>query len=81
MSIIFSSFTAMKSTDADFEPVQNQRKEMACNISDNLNLTEVEEDDLTLSGYVEDSFEFLDHMDCSVLDHMDCSVPSQVCNL
>lgn len=56
----------MKSTDADFEPV------LTSNISDNLNLTEVE-DDLTLSGYVEDSFEFL--------DHMDCSVPYQVCNL
>lgn len=75
MSIVFSSFTVMKSTDADFEPV------LTSNISDNLNLTEVEEDDLTLSGYVEDSFEFLDHMDCSVLDHMDCSVPYQVCNL
>lgn len=71
----------MKSTDADFEPELTQREEMAPNISDNLNLTEVEEDDLTLSGYVEDSFEFLDHMDCSVLDHMDSSVPYQVCNL
>lgn len=71
----------MKSMDPDFEPALTQRKEMASNISDNLNLTEAEEDDLTLSGYVEDSFEFLDHMDCSVLDHMDCSAPYQVCNL
>lgn len=81
MSIIFSSFTVMKSTDADFAPVLNQHKGVASNISDNLKLTEVEEDDLTLSGYVEDSFGFLDHMDCSVLDHMDCSVPYQVCNV
>lgn len=66
--------------DADFQPVLTQHKEMASNISDNLNLTEVEEDDLTLSGYVEDSFEFLDHLDSSVLDHMNCSVPYQVCN-
>lgn len=65
--------------DADFQPVLTQHKEMASNISDNLNLTEVEEDDLTLSGYVEDSFEFLDHLDSSVLD-MNCSVPYQVCN-
>lgn len=71
----------MKSTDADFEQVLTQHNEIASNIPDNLNLTEAEEDDLTLSGYVEDSFEFLDHMDCSVLDHMDCSVPYQVCNL
>lgn len=72
----------MKSTDcAEFEPVVSPHEEMASNISDNLNLTEGEEDDLTLSGYVENSFEFLDHMDCSVLDHMDCSVPYQVCIL
>lgn len=69
----------MKSADADFEPEPNQ--ESASNIPDHLSLPEVEEDDLTLSGYVEDSFEFLDHMDCSVLDHMDCSVPFQVRNL
>ncbi|TWW73518.1 Rho GTPase-activating protein 30 [Takifugu flavidus] len=42
---------------------------------DNLNSTE---DDLTLSGYVQDNFEFLDHMDCSVLEHMECTVPYQV---
>lgn len=80
MSIIFSSFTVMKSTDADFVPLLNQHKGTASNISDNLSLTEAEENDLALSGYVEDSFEFLDHMDCSVLEHMDCSVPYQVCN-
>lgn len=38
-----------------------------------LNSTEV--DDLELSDYVEDNFEFLDQMDCSV---MDCSVSNQV---
>ena len=47
--------------------------------SDILNSTEVEGDDLGLSGYVQDNFEFLDQMDCSVLDHMDCSVSYQVC--
>ncbi|XP_068587443.1 rho GTPase-activating protein 30 [Cebidichthys violaceus] len=31
-----------------------------------LNSTEVEEDDQELSGYVQDNFDFLDHMDCSV---------------
>ncbi|KAM9349545.1 uncharacterized protein ABDE67_009274 [Symphorus nematophorus] len=46
--------------------------------SDVLNSTEVEGDDLGLSGYVQDNFEFLDQMDCSVLDHMDCSVSYQV---
>lgn len=59
----------MKSVEADIKSVAD----MASNISDNPNLSDVE-DDLTLSDYVEDSFEFLDHMDCSVLDHMDCSV-------
>lgn len=36
-----------------------------------LNSTEVE-DDHKLSGYIQDNFEFLDQMDCSVMDHMDC---------
>ncbi|CAJ1072867.1 uncharacterized protein si:dkeyp-68b7.12 [Xyrichtys novacula] len=46
--------------------------------SDIFNSTEVEGDDLGLSGYVQDNFEFLDQMDCSVMDHMDCGVPYQV---
>ncbi|XP_061834954.1 rho GTPase-activating protein 30 [Nerophis lumbriciformis] len=46
--------------------------------SDVLNSTEVEPDDQELSGYVQDNFEFLDQMDCSVLDHMDGSVSCQV---
>lgn len=47
--------------------------------SDILNSTGVEVDDLGLSGYVQDNFEFLDQMDCSAMDHMDCSVSYQVC--
>ncbi|KAK5611953.1 hypothetical protein CRENBAI_005370 [Crenichthys baileyi] len=45
-----------------------------------LNSTEVEEeeDDHKLSGYIEDNFDFLDQMDCSVMDHIDCSVSYQV---
>lgn len=46
---------------------------------DVLNSTEVEGDNQELSGYVQDNFEFLDQMDCSILDHMDCSVSCQVC--
>ncbi|XP_060901338.1 rho GTPase-activating protein 30 [Labrus mixtus] len=41
--------------------------------SDILNSTEVETDDLGLSGYVQDNFEFLDQM-----DHMDYGFTSQV---
>lgn len=69
----------MKTADcADFEPTVTQCEER---LPDEHSLPEAGEDDVTLSGYVEDSFEFLDHMDCSVLDHMDCSVPYQVCML
>ncbi|KAM6989816.1 uncharacterized protein LKV04_009409 [Tautogolabrus adspersus] len=46
--------------------------------SDILNSTEAETDDLGMSGYVQDNFEFLDQMDFSVLDHMDCGFPYQV---
>lgn len=38
-----------------------------------LNSTGVGKDDQELFGYVQDSFEFLDQMDCSVMDHMDSS--------
>lgn len=69
--LVLSLFTVMKSSDcADFA-----HEEMMSNVSDNLNSTE---DDLTLSGYVQDNFEFLDHMDCSILEHMECTVPYQV---
>lgn len=37
-----------------------------------LNSTEVEQDDQELSGYVQDNFEFLDHMDCSVSCQVIC---------
>ncbi|GLD50754.1 uncharacterized protein AKAME5_000390200 [Lates japonicus] len=46
--------------------------------SDVLNSTEGGADDQELFGYVQDNFEFLDQMDCSVMDHMDCSVSYQV---
>lgn len=81
MSIISSSFPVMKAPEADLASVLPQYKETVSNLSHTFNFTEVEEDDLTMSGYVEDSFEFLDHMDCSVLDHMNCSLPYQVCPL
>ncbi|XP_037537835.1 rho GTPase-activating protein 30 [Nematolebias whitei] len=42
-----------------------------------LNSTEVE-DDHKLSGYIQDNFEFLDQMDCSVMDHMECGLSYQV---
>ncbi|XP_068196191.1 rho GTPase-activating protein 30 [Antennarius striatus] len=51
--------------DCSFEP------------SDMFNSTEVEGDDLGLSGYVQDNFEFLDQMDCSALDHLECSASYQ----
>lgn len=49
--------------------------------SDVLNSTEEEGYDIELSGYVQDNFDFLDHMDCSVLDHMDSSAAYQVGSL
>lgn len=45
-----------------------------------LSSTAVEGDDLGLSGYVQDNFDFLDQMDCSVLDHMDLYSSYQVCS-
>ncbi|XP_028329341.1 rho GTPase-activating protein 31 [Gouania willdenowi] len=44
--------------------------------SEVLNSTEV--DDQELCGYIQDNFEFLDQMDCSILDHMDSGVCNQV---
>lgn len=70
---------------ADFQPEVTQHGDdhvmemTVLDASDILNSTEVEGDELGLSGYVQDNFEFLDQMDCSILDHMDCSVPYQVC--
>lgn len=48
--------------------------------SSTINSTAVEGDDLGLSGYVQDSFDFLDQMDCSVLDHMEQYSSYQVCS-
>lgn len=45
--------------------VAQQEDELKLDPSDALNSTEVEGDELGLTGYVEDNFEFLDHMDCS----------------
>ncbi len=68
----------VKSVDLELEVTQHSDNS-AFDASDILNSTDVEEDNLGLSGYVQDNFDFLDQMDCSVLDHMDCSVPYQVC--
>lgn len=76
-----ASFADMKGVQpADCQPEVTQHgDDCVFDTSDVLNSTEVEGDDLGLSGYVQDNFEFLDQLDCSVLDHMDCSVPYQVC--
>ncbi|XP_023120537.2 rho GTPase-activating protein 30 isoform X1 [Amphiprion ocellaris] len=58
--------------------VTQHRDDGVFDASDILNSVEVQAYDHELSGYVQDNFEFLDQMDCSVLDHMDCSVSYQV---
>ncbi|XP_032387829.1 rho GTPase-activating protein 30 isoform X2 [Etheostoma spectabile] len=64
---------------ADCEPeVTPPAGDCVFDASDVHNSTAVEGEDQELSGYVQDNFEFLDQMDCSVLDHMDCSVSYQV---
>nr|XP_020441784.1 rho GTPase-activating protein 30-like [Monopterus albus] len=64
---------------ADCQPGVTQPADTCVfDVSDVLNSTELEREDQELSGYVQDNFEFLDQMDCSVLDHMDCSVSYQV---
>uniref|UniRef100_A0A4W6BMA5 Rho-GAP domain-containing protein n=1 Tax=Lates calcarifer TaxID=8187 RepID=A0A4W6BMA5_LATCA len=61
------------------EPADRQPRDVSVfDGSDVLNSTEVGGDDQELFGYVQDNFEFLDQMDCSVMDHMDCSVSYQV---
>ncbi|KAM6920624.1 uncharacterized protein PEZ65_012543 [Lycodopsis pacificus] len=51
----------------DCQPEATQRgDDCVFDASNVLNSTEVEEDDQELSGYVQDNFDFLDHMDCSV---------------
>ncbi|XP_028283093.1 rho GTPase-activating protein 30 [Parambassis ranga] len=56
-------------------PHLDHRHDAVCDASDVLNSTEVVGDDQELSGYVQDNFDFLDQMDCSVLD---CSVSYQM---
>ncbi|KAK5860349.1 hypothetical protein PBY51_021835 [Eleginops maclovinus] len=64
---------------ADCESEVTQRADgCVFDAADVLNSTQENEDDYEMSGYVQDNFEFLDQMDCSVLDHMDCSVSYQV---
>ncbi|XP_042283415.1 rho GTPase-activating protein 30 isoform X1 [Thunnus maccoyii] len=58
-----SEYMEMKEFQSE---VTHRDNDCALDASDVLNSTEVEEDDHELSGYVQDSFEFLDHMDCSV---------------
>ncbi|XP_031726623.1 rho GTPase-activating protein 30 [Anarrhichthys ocellatus] len=51
----------------DCQPEATQRgDDCVFDASNVLNSTEVEEADQELSGYVQDNFDFLDHMDCSV---------------
>lgn len=65
---------------SDFQSeVTHRDNDCVFDASDVLNSTEVGGDVQEMSGYVQDNFEFLDQMDCSVLDHMDCSIPYQVC--
>lgn len=68
-------FAVMAGTEStDHQPAE---ADGAFRPADLLNSTEVE-DDHKLSGYIEDNFEFLDQMDCSVMDHLDCSMSYQV---
>ncbi|XP_058496696.1 rho GTPase-activating protein 30 [Solea solea] len=59
-----SDYMDMKGTE-DAGPVPADTQPEDVDASDVLNATEVGEDDQELFGYVQDSFEFLDHMDCS----------------
>lgn len=60
---------------------QHDCDDFALGASNVLNSTAVGGDDLGLSGYVQDNFEFLDQMDFSVMDHMDQCASYQVCAL
>lgn len=67
-------------SSAHFQPEGAQHDdEYGFDASNILNSTQPEGYDLGLSTYVQDNFEFLDEMDCSVMDHVDCSVSYQVC--
>ncbi|KAF7221987.1 rho GTPase-activating protein 30 [Nothobranchius furzeri] len=76
-----SEYMVMKGTESAARRAKDERhheEDGVFDSSDILNSTEVENDNYQLSGYIEDNFEFLDQMDCSVMDHMDCSVSYQV---
>lgn len=85
--ILISAFVFLSDMRDVMTGVQSEETEHndVFDSSDVLNSTEVEVevevegDDLGLSGYVQDNFEFLDQMDFSVMDHMDCGAPYQVC--
>ncbi|XP_074543868.1 uncharacterized protein LOC141803766 [Halichoeres trimaculatus] len=72
-----NEYMDMKEMMVDLQSEETQHNDVF-DSSEVLNSTEVEGDDLGLSGYVQDNFEFLDQMDFSVLDHMDCGAPYQV---
>ncbi|XP_022613576.1 rho GTPase-activating protein 31-like [Seriola dumerili] len=75
-----SDYMEMKGVERDDpQPAVTQPEDTcAFDAPDILNSTEVEGDNQELFGYVQDNFDFLDQMDCSVLDHMDCSTSYQV---
>ncbi|XP_070700665.1 LOW QUALITY PROTEIN: rho GTPase-activating protein 30 [Pempheris klunzingeri] len=74
---VYMEMKGAEPVDLKTEPTQHV-DDSVFDASDILNSSEVEGDDLGLSGYVQDNFEFLDQMDCSILDHMDCGAPYQV---
>ncbi|XP_071386166.1 LOW QUALITY PROTEIN: uncharacterized protein [Centroberyx affinis] len=53
-------------TAAPDSPLSDSSVCSVSDVSDILNSTEVDPDDQEMSGYVQDNFDFLDHMDCSV---------------
>ncbi|XP_040910517.1 LOW QUALITY PROTEIN: rho GTPase-activating protein 30 [Toxotes jaculatrix] len=75
-----SEYMDMKGVEQPYpQPVATQPGDVcASDASDIFSSSQVEGDDQAMFGYVEDNFEFLDQMDCSVPDHMDCSSFYQV---
>ncbi|KAG7220844.1 hypothetical protein INR49_031296 [Caranx melampygus] len=73
-----SDYMDMQGIDPnDPQPEVTQSEDVCVDESpDVLNSTGVEKEDQELFGYVQDNFEFLDQMDCSVMDHMDCGSSS-----
>ncbi|PWA30037.1 hypothetical protein CCH79_00009719 [Gambusia affinis] len=76
-----NDYMEMKGSDLNCQQAAAASQHEDDDVSDSedfLNPTEAEEDDHKVSGYIQDNFDFLDHMDCSAMDHMDCSVSYQV---